>query len=223
MMLYDKLLSELLPHAEEGYKAFIKKLLKNDKINVLGVRMPTLRRIAKKYVCDAESLINLPDDYFEITYIKLSAVALLPYDKYISLLDECVKRIDNWATCDSFKANCVNLRQADFLPYIEKYLAASGEFAQRFALTSLLYFYVKEEYLNLIFSAVERADTRKYYVHMAAAWLLAEVTVKFFSEGTEYLKRDALDKKTHNKAIQKACESLRLNEEQKTYLKGLKR
>jgi hypothetical protein len=58
---------------------------------------------------------------------------------------------------------------------------------------------------------------------MAVAWLLAEVVVKFYDTGLEYLKRDTLDSKTHNKAIQKACESLRLNDEQKTYLKGLKR
>ena len=57
---------------------------------------------------------------------------------------------------------------------------------------------------------------------MAAAWLLAELIIKFYDNTIIFLKENSIDKKTHNKAIQKACESYRLTAEQKTYLKGLK-
>jgi 3-methyladenine DNA glycosylase AlkD len=223
MTLYEQLLNELKANAEDDYKVFHKKLLKNDKINVLGVRMPTLRRIAKSYENCVDSILYLPDDYYEVTFVKLCAASSLCYEKFIQVVDECVKRIDNWATCDSFKAPCIKRNRDDFISYIEKYLSTDGEFYQRYALTTLLNYYVDREYLEYIFSAIERADTRYYYVHMSAAWLLAEVLVKYYDDGVKFLQGNSLDVKTHNKAIQKARESFRLNEEQKTYLKGLKR
>jgi hypothetical protein len=58
---------------------------------------------------------------------------------------------------------------------------------------------------------------------MAAAWLIAEVLAKYFDKGVEFLKAGTLDKRTHNKAIQKATESYRISEQDKKYLKTIKR
>ena len=220
--LYEELLAELKAQAEPEYAAFHKRLLKNDKINVLGVRVPTLRKLAKRYKNAIDPLISLNDEYYEVTFIKLQAVALLPYEQFINYVDKCVPLIDNWATCDCFAPKCISGRKEEFLPYISKYLNG-GEFPQRFALTTLLHFYVEEQYLQIISQTVRKSDRNLYYVHMAAAWLIAEVLVKFYDNGVEYLKRGELDIKTHNKAIQKACESYRLTKEQKDFLRGLKR
>ena len=70
---------------------------------------------------------------------------------------------------------------------------------------------------------IEKADTSRYYVHMAVAWLLAEVLVKEYDEGMSLLKDKLTDEKTHNKAIQKSRESFRLTKEQKDYLSSLKK
>ena len=58
---------------------------------------------------------------------------------------------------------------------------------------------------------------------MGAAWLIAEVLVKFYERGVSFLQTTALDAKTVNKAIQKARESYRLTDEQKNFLKLLKK
>ena len=58
---------------------------------------------------------------------------------------------------------------------------------------------------------------------MAVACLVAEVLAKHYKRGEEFLKHGLLDKKTHNKAIQKAKESYRLTPEQKINLNNLKR
>ena len=63
----------------------------------------------------------------------------------------------------------------------------------------------------------------KYYVHMAAAWLTAEILIKRYEYGLALLDKNILPTKTHNKAIQKARESFRLTKEQKDYLKSLKK
>ena len=57
---------------------------------------------------------------------------------------------------------------------------------------------------------------------MAAAWLIAEVVIKFYDEGLAYLKERKLSAPIHNKAIQKARESFRLSKEQKCELNALK-
>lgn len=223
MTPYLRFLDEIKAFAEPEYRDFHKKLLKNDKINVLGIRVPALRKIAKKYLSEVDNILTFPDEYYEVTFIKLCAVALLDYEDLLARLDICVKLIDNWATCDGFTPKCVAKHKDEFLPVIRKYAAMGGEFEQRFALTMLLHFYVEEKYLETIFSLVERCDTSKYYVHMAAAWLIAETLAKYYPRALGFLMDNSLDKKTHNKTIQKACESFRLSNDQKNYLKGFKR
>ena len=222
-MQYRQLLQILEENADEKYREFHKKLLKNDGIKVLGVRIPILRKIAKQFKGDIANLIGFPDEYYEVTFIKLTAVSNLKYEDFIKYSDLCVSFIDNWATCDCFTPKCIEKHRHEYLSYIDKYLSFNGEFYQRFALTTLLHFYVEEEFLEIIFNAVKSADTSYYYVHMAAAWLIAEVLVKYYESGVKFLQSEILEKKTHNKAIQKANESFRLSKEQKNFLKEIKR
>ncbi len=222
-MRYQEFLTELKGYADEEYKAFHKKLLKNDSVNVIGVRVPVLRKIARKYIGDVDGLLAFPDEYYEVTFIKLTAVSMLEYGQFIKYVDRCVPLIDNWATCDCFTPKCIDRHKDDFMPYIRKYAQNGGEFYQRFALTTLLHFYVEEKYAETIFALAERSDTKLYYVHMAVAWLIAETLVKFYDKAKSFLLENTLDKKTHNKAIQKACESFRLSDDRKNFLKGIKR
>ena len=86
----------------------------------------------------------------------------------------------------------------------------------------LLFYYVEEEYVDVLISFLRQADRSKYYVYMACAWLTVEILIKHYDVGVSILQRNVLDVKTHNKSIQKAQESFRLNDEQKRYLKTLK-
>lgn len=220
--IYTQLLKKFNSLADEDYAAFQRVLLNNEKLNVIGVRVPQLRRIAREYKNRVDELLPLPDIYYEVTFVKLLSAAYLPYDEFVKRVDKCVSLIDNWATCDSFTPACIKKHREDFIPFIEKYLLTDGEFFQGFALKTLLSFYVEEEYLAYIESCLKRADTKYYYAHMGAAWLLAEIVIKFYDEGVRILKENALDKKTRDKAIQKALESFRLTEDKKTFLRTLK-
>ena len=83
-----------------------------------------------------DELFTYPDEYYEVTFIKLTAAALLPFEKFLSYVDKCVSLIDNWATCDCFDAKCIAKHREEFLPYIKKYARADGEFYQRYALVT---------------------------------------------------------------------------------------
>lgn len=221
-MTYEELISELKNFADDKYRAFHKRLLKNESINVLGVCVPVLRQISKKFN-SFDELINFPNYYYEVIFIKLICVASLPYEQFIKYADTCVSLIDNWATCDAFKPKCITRHREEFLPYIQKYASSKKEYHQRFAITCLLYFYIDEKHLSLIFDIIENCNKDLYYVSMAAAWLVAEILIKYYSQGVNFLLKNSLDKITHNKAIQKAVESFRLSNDNKNYLKGIKR
>ena len=54
------------------------------------------------------------------------------------------------------------------------------------------------------------------------AWLFAEALTKQWDAAVKYIEDKRLDTWTHNKAIQKACESFRVSDERKEYLRSLK-
>ena len=57
---------------------------------------------------------------------------------------------------------------------------------------------------------------------MMRAWYFATALAKQYEAAVICLEEKRLDAWTHNKAIQKACESFRVTAEQKKYLRGLK-
>ena len=166
--------------------------------------------------------MTFPNEYYEVVFIKLCAVSLLPYENFLIFLDECVGLIDNWALCDSFKPKYLTNNKKLFLKELERIFLHGGEFYERFVLVMLLNYYVEDEYADILKMYVQRADMQKYYVHMAVAWLVAEICVKLPNLGEEILKDKLLPTKTRNKAIQKARESFRVNKVYKERLNTLK-
>ena len=222
MITYEEVKAELFTHADENYRAFHGKLLKNENIRLIGVRMPIMRKLAKSWKGEEDCFLTFPDEFYEVTFLKCALVGMLPFERFCLYVDRVVPLIDNWATCDCFDAPCIRKNRAAFLPYIERYLRDDREFVARYGLVTLLHDYVEEEYLPLIFKSAEGANAEQYYVMMAAAWLIAEVIVKFYDRGLAYLKERKLPVSIHNKAIQKARESFRLSKEQKCELNALK-
>ena len=220
-MSYLEFLNELRANAEPDFAAFQKRLIFTDR-EILGVRTPKMREFAKRNFDNAEEVLLYPNEYYETVFIKLTIVSMLPYPQFIKWLPKCVAWMDNWALCDSFKAKCIRCHKDEFLPILDKLFACKGEYYQRYPLVALLSDYVEEKYFDTLKRYLLGTDTSYYYVHMAAAWLLAEILIKHFDYGVSLLQEKILPAKTHNKAIQKAIESFRLNHEQKEYLRSLK-
>ena len=55
------------------------------------------------------------------------------------------------------------------------------------------------------------------------AWYFATALAKQYDDAVKVIEDNRLDRVTHNKAIQKAVESFRVTDEQKAYLKTLRR
>ncbi len=220
--------AELEALAEEKYKSFSSALIPGED-NMLGVRLPALRGMAKKLAKGdwREYLEQASDDSMEeivlqgmtIGYVKAEFRELIPY------LDAFVPKIRNWSVCDS---TCNSLKIAKKEPeavweYLQTYLASEQEFEVRFGLVMLLSHFVNENYLERIFAWLDKIRHEGYYVKMAAAWNLAACFAEFPEETMRYLQRSAMDDWTYNKAIQKMTESYRVSGPDKERLRQMKR
>ena len=58
---------------------------------------------------------------------------------------------------------------------------------------------------------------------MAVAWAISICLIKYYDETLEYLKNTDIDIFIYNKALQKAIESYRINNEQKILLRSMKK
>lgn len=222
-MKYETLRERLFALADEKYRDFNFKLLGNSALKVIGVRVPAMRALAKEYRGEWRDILQFPDEYFEVTFLKCLVLGRQDYQTFIAHLPRVLSLIDNWATCDCFDAPCIKKNRAHFLQFIYGHRFSGHEFISRYCLVQLLKNYCEEEYLPVIFESLEGCDHSEYYVSMAAAWLFAEVLIKHYEEGVAFLKKNSLPVVTHNRAIQKARESFRLTAEQKEELKALKR
>jgi len=231
MITYEELLKILRDNSDAEYRKFNSKISMISEDKAIGVKVPVLRKIAKDIAKNGkgemDNICLFPNDYHEIIFIKFLVLAYCKLElcEFENYLDKLLPLIDNWAICDCFTATLKNIKnqRAEFLPYIIKCISDDREFIQRFGYICLLSHYTVPEYLQTQFDLILKSDCSKYYIHMAVAWLIAEILVKSYSEGIEFIKTCNLPKKTVNKAIQKARESFRLTDEQKNYLKTLKK
>lgn len=222
MITYEEACMRLYAQADGEYRLFHKKLLKNENINVIGVRTPALRKLAKEWKGEWREVLGFPNEYYEIVFLKCAVAGALPFEEFCAVADGLVPLLDNWATCDCFAAPCIAKHREEFMPYVRKYLADGREFVVRYALVTLLRYYTEEKYLPLIFESVERCGADRYYVETAAAWLLAEVLVKYYDEGVAFLRENRIPKEIRNRAIRKARESFRLDSARKETLRKMK-
>lgn len=69
---------------------------------------------------------------------------------------------------------------------------------------------------------VANVRREEYYIKMMVAWYFSFALIKQYNSAISYIKDRKLEKWTHNKTIQKAVESSRIDRETKYYLKTLK-
>ncbi len=197
--------------------------------HILGVRLPALRKMAKQLARgDWKNYLNsaLDDSYEEIMLqgmvLGYAAGNLQEKEPFLRAF---LPKIDNWSVCDS---TCSTIKLAkeqpeEFWEFIMEYLCSSREYEVRFALVQMLDYYVTPDYLPRVLKAVESVALETYYVQMAQAWAVSICYREFPETTLPFLKENHLNDFTHNKALQKITESLKVPKEEKAYIRTLKR
>lgn len=214
--------------ADEEYKKFQSILCPNI-VNIIGVRLPYLRELAKEISKDnpVDFLDKYKCNFYEETMIYGFVIGYMKsdFETRLKYLDKFVPMINNWAVCDSscttFKFTNKNLEE--MWNYLQKYLNSTEEFELRFLCIMLMDYYVTDEYVEKVLSIYDNIKSDKYYVQMAIAWGISVIFVKYTDIAMNFLKNNKLDDFTYNKALQKIIESYRVNAIIKDKIRKMKR
>lgn len=226
-MTHKELLDILFSHQDEKYADFTAKLIPTvPREKIIGIRSPEYKKILKEIGNDEVIplfLADLPHRYHEENCLHAVLInRIRDYDQCIAALEAFMPCIDNWAVNDTVNPVCFARHHTELLPRMQAWIASKAPYTRRCGLHIMMGNFLGEdfrpEYLDL--PADLRSD--EYYVNMMTAWLFAEALTKQWDAALPYIENNRLDPWTHNKTIQKACESFRISDERKAFLKTLR-
>lgn len=219
---------QLLGMAEPDFQKFTTALIPNIN-NVLGVRLPLLRKLAKaiakgdwrSYLAHADS------DYFEEVMLQGMVIGTVDaeIEEMLRHVAAFVPKINNWSVCDSFcnGLKFTNHHKEAVWDFLQPYLASDLEYEVRFGVVMLLDFYIEEPYIERVLWLLDQTKRETYYVQMAVAWAISICYIKLPGPTLAYLENNSLDDFTYNKALQKITESYRVDQAAKQMIRGMKR
>ena len=210
---------------EEAYRDFSARLMPTvEKSTVIGIRTPILRKYAKSLENYEDFLKDLPHKYFEENNLHAFLIEReRDFGACIRKLDAFLPFVDNWATCDCMMPKVLKKEPEKLLNHIRRWIGSKDEYAVRYAVNLLMRFYLAENFDVCYNEMVAQLRSDAYYINMVRAWYFATALAKRYDETVPFIEGNVLDVWTHNKTIQKACESLRVPQARKQYLKTLKR
>lgn len=224
----EEIRKELFALQDQDYRAFQAKLIPQIPIEtIIGVRTPALRKYAKEAANlpgVLDFLQELPHTYYEENNLHAALLSILyrDLDSYLAQLDRFLPFVDNWAVCDMISPKIFKKDLPFVYVKIKEWLKSGQTYTIRFGVVTLLSYYLDEAFLPEMLRLVADVKSEEYYVKMAAAWYFSIALVKQYDAALPYFTEPVLEPWTHNKAIQKAVESCRIDRETKEYLKSLK-
>ena len=223
---------ELAALADPAYQRFQSKLIPTiDPARVLGVRAPALRRYAREMARtrgdEARAFMSrLPHALYEEDNLHGELIGLLAKtsDEAFELLDAFLPHVDNWATCDLIRVPAFKKDLSAALGRIRGWMAAEPEYMVRFGVVQLMTLFLDDAFEPEHLRLVARIDRPEYYINMARAWYYSFALIKQPTATLPLFEARpiVLDAWTHNKSLQKARESRRIDKETKDYLQSLK-
>lgn len=222
------ILKRLFEMQDKDYALFQGKLVPNiDSKLIIGVRVPLLRKFAKELIKENGQegfLQELPHKYYDENMLHAILLSeMKDYGDCIKRVNEFLPYVDNWAVCDILSPKVFKKNKDDLLNEIYKWSKSEKTYTCRFGLGMLMSFFLdwdfKEEYLKL----PANIKSEEYYINMMIAWFFTTALTKQWEYTLPYIEEGRLATWVHNKTIQKARESYRIDKEKKEYLSSLKR
>lgn len=194
----------LVPTAQEDY--------------IIGVRMPLLRQLAKE-IEPAPFLYELPHRYYEENQLHAILLSgMKDYDYCLREVERFLPYVDNWATCDGLRPRCFAKHTDEVLTHVERWLASEHEYTVRFGIGVLEAFFLDKAFRPEQLQWVAGVRREEYYIRMMQAWYFATALAKQWDAALPVLP--TLPEWVCRKTIQKACESFRVPQAHKDYLRS---
>lgn len=193
----------------------------------IGVRVPQVRLLARELSKDANHekfLEQLPHKYYDENMLHgLLLSEIKDFDKCVAYVDAFLPYVDNWAVCDIMSPKVFAKHKTELLAKIRKWASSSDVYTCRFGMEMLMKYFLDKDFEPAYLKIVASVKGEDYYVKMMVAWFFATALAKQWDSSIPYIEKGKLSVWTHNKTIQKAIESYRITDEQKKYLRTLKR
>ena len=166
-----------------------------------------------------------PSSYEEnILQALVIANAKMDTDERLIFTKEFVPKINNWAVCDIFCGDwkVTSSEKNKLWDYCLELIKTGEEFPMRVSAVMMLGHFLEDDYIDIVLSILSSAYHEGYYFKMGSAWTLSYCFIKYPDKTEPFLFLPSLDKEIRNKAVQKICDSYRVDKETKTKLKEKK-
>ena len=219
--------TELFSLQDEKYRYFQAKLIPGAKAdNFIGVRTPELRSLAKKLSREADInvfLNDLPHKFFDENQLHAFIISeIKDFETCVAEVCRFLPFVDNWATCDQLSPKVFKKHKQKLLVYIKRWMASDKTYTVRFGTGMLLTHFLDDDFDTKYLGMAADIRSDEYYINMMTAWFFATALAKQYEATLPYIENRRLSNWTHNKAISKACESYRVPDNHKEYLKMLR-
>ncbi|MBQ3218964.1 MAG: DNA alkylation repair protein [Akkermansia sp.] len=173
--------------AEPRYREFAASLIPGE-TDLLGVRLPTLRTLARRAARSAWHPLfqALAQEHgMEIVMLRGMLPGYAPHatlPERLAALAAFVPAIRNWSICDSC---CTTYRftrchRAEVLDFLLPYLVSPQEYEARFAVVMLLLHYVPEaQWAPRVAECLLNVRCPAHYARMAVAWCCCELHLRY--------------------------------------------
>lgn len=215
---YKEFTEYLNSFAEEEYKKFSHALIPETP-DMLGIRIPVLRRIAK------EILKGNFTEFLELRKGKsheegiveglVMAGAKLPYPQMLKLMKRYSGIIYNWAMCDTVVFKGIRKHRAEFFHDVDWFLESENPWVIRCGLLHLMNFYLDSEYILAVLEKILAVKSDFYYVEMMISWFLATAVAKCREETISALRSGGFSPRVMKMTAQKVRDSRRVSESDK--------
>ena len=194
--------------------------------SVIGVRVPVLRKFAKEFAKEVEVndfVHQLPHRYYDENMLHSLLISQVKdYEECISLTDEFLPYVDNWAVCDIMSPKVFAKHKEALIEKVKTWSSSQHTFTCRFGIETLMSHYLDKDFKAEYLEIPASVRSEEYYVNMMIAWFFATALAKQWDAAIPFIEQKRLAPWTHNKTIQKAIESYRITPEQKEHLRTLK-
>ena len=226
-MIRDDIRSELYALQDTEYKMLQEKIINNiPSDSIIGVRTPALRNMAKelsKREDVGDFLQDLPHEFFEEDQLHAFIISgMRDYDRCMDELIKFLPYVNNWATCDQMSPKIFRKHKKELFVQVKVWIASGKTYTVRFGVGMLMEHFLDDDFDIRYPKMVAKLRSEEYYVNMMTAWYFATALAKQYDDIIPFIEKNTLDPWTHNKTIQKACESYRISPDRKEYLKTLK-
>ena len=220
-MKYKQLLDLLLSMKDEKYAAFQKPLCNSD-YEIIGIKIPVLKKIAKEHYKDNDlDMSEFEHHHYlevEMIYFILGMLQNKSIDDKLDFILKNVKYADSWMITDTPNGFLKDLDIDRYFDFFKKTYLSQHTYTRRIAYILGLKVYRNPKILDVLGLL---KDDDEYMVTMGQAWLLASMAICYPEEILNYLKHSSnitLKKKT----ISKIVDSFRISEEYKVKFKKLR-